>query len=61
MVVVYNKYIFIQDGFKERTLRKTTQMEWFTYNLASPQVMPINVEITELTTDDSYFPSWSNN
>ena len=61
MLIAYNKYVFEQDGFKERTFTKFAYLDWIAYDTYTPRITPISIEITELITDDNYFPSRSHN
>ena len=56
MVLAFNKYVFKQDGFKERTFTKYTHLEWIAYDVINPTMNPYSIEITELITNDNYLP-----
>lgn len=59
--MVSNKYNFISDGFKERSFRYQSTLEWFPIDITGQKVYPYKVTITDTITNDNYVPSSNKN
>jgi hypothetical protein len=52
LVFGYNKYNFIEDGFEERMFAKSAFLDWIPIDINSRKIVPYNIHINELLTDD---------
>lgn len=48
----YNSWNFVEDGFKERMFKKSANLDWFPIDVDSRKVVPINIHINDVVTDD---------
>lgn len=43
LIVAYNKYSFIADGFKERMFKKSVALDWRPFDISSSIITPYRV------------------
>ena len=61
LVLAYNSYNFIEDGFHERVFRKSANLDWIPIDINARKIYPYSIQINELLTDDGILISSFNN
>ena len=57
LVLVHNKVVFNQTSYKEKEVQRFSFIEWIPFNNDLPTINPYAIQITELTTADSWIPT----